>query len=393
MDFTASTEMEAVRTGVREVCAGFGAAYWQECDAAGRWPDELWAELAAGGWLGLAVPEEHSGGGQGLLELATAAEEVAASGAGVAANFLFLLTPGFGGVTVARHGSEEQKKSLLPGFARGEIRSCFALTEPDAGSDTLAITTAARRSGDDFLIRGQKVWISGAQQADWMLVVCRTSPSSPSASRTHGFTVLLVDVPEAVAAGTLTVEPIPKAGNHIVTSNIVHLDDVRVPERNVLGEVDHGFGVLWDILNPERILAAATGVGAAEYTVRTAVTYARERVVFGRPIGANQAISFPLARVKAQIELARLMTQKAAWLFDRRLPCGEEGNIAKLTAADAAWQAADRAFQTFGGMAYSEEYPVARLFRDARIGKNIPVAEELVLAHIAGHTLGLPRSR
>ncbi len=392
MDFRLPETAEAVRDGVRELCTDFGTDYWSACDAEGRWPEELWEALGAGGWLGLAIPEEHGGAGAGLLELAVALEEMSAAGAGTAGAFLYLLTPGFGGVTLTRHGTAEQRAELLPGIAAGTTQTCFALTEPDAGSNALALATTARRDGDDLLLRGQKVWISGVQRADWMLAVCRTTPAGEATGRTHGFSVLLVDVPEAERAGTLRYTPIPKAGNRIVQSNQVWFDDVRVPSHRVLGEVDRGFAVLWDILNPERILAASGGVGTAELALRLAVGYAREREVFGRPIGSNQGLAFPLARVKAQAELGRLMTHKAAWRYDRGEPCGDEANIAKLTAANAAWEAADRAYQTYGGMAFSEEYPIARLHRDARIAKNIPVAEELVLAHIATQGLGLPRS-
>jgi acyl-CoA dehydrogenase len=337
------------------------------------------------------VPEEYGGGGQGLLELAVACETLAASG-GTAGIFLYILTPGFGAMTLARHGTVEQQDAILPGVATGDVQFCLALTEPDAGSNALEITTAARRDGADFLLSGQKVWISGVENADWMIAVTRTTPIAEAKPRTAGFTLFLVDVKEALAAGTLTYTPIRKLGGNVVTSSQVWFDDVRVPASRVLGEVDRGFQVLWDVLNPERILAAAGGVGSAEASLKVACDYARERHVFGRPIGANQAVQFPLAQIKAKAELARLMTYKAAWLFDQGLPCGTETNVAKLTGAQVAWEAADRAFQVFGGMAYSKEFPVERLFRDARIGKNIPVAEELVLAHIGTQVLGLPRS-
>jgi acyl-CoA dehydrogenase len=266
------------------------------------------------------------------------------------------------------------------------------MTEPDAGSNALEITTSSRRDGDDFLISGRKTWISSVDQADWMIGVTRSVPAADAVPRTHGFTLLLVDVKQAVAAGTLTYQPIEKLGGNVVTASSVFFDDVRVPARQVLGEVDEGFRVLWDVLNPERILAAAGGVGHAEAALKVACDYARERVVFGRPIGANQALQFPLAQIKAKTELARLMVYTAAWLFDQGLPCGNEANIAKLTAAQAAWEASNQAFQVFGGSAYSKELPVERLFRDARIGRSIPVAEELVLAHIGTQLLGLPRS-
>ncbi len=392
MDFTLPESAQAVRDGISAITAKYGYEYWDKCDADHRWPEEVFRDLAEGGWLGLAVPEEYGGGGQGLLELAVALETLAASGAGAAASFIYLLTPGFGALTIARHGTEAQKRRFLPRLATGEIETCFALTEPDAGSNAINIATHARRDGDGWLVKGQKIWISGVERADHMLLVTRTIPAAEARPRTSGFTVFLVDVKAAVEAGTLTFQPIPKMGTNTVASSMVFLDDLRVTEEDVLGRIDGGFAVLWDILNPERILAAASGVGGSEAALRIAVDYATDRAPFGKPIGTNQALAFPLAKIKAQTELARLMTYKAAWLWDRALPCGSEANIAKLTASEAAWMAADRAFQTHGGMAYSLEYPVARMFRDARIGKNIPVAEELVLAHIAQHDLGLPKS-
>lgn len=395
MDFDLPDTALAVREGVAAVAAKYDHAYWSRCEEEHRFPVEAWRDLADGGWVGLCVPEEHGGGGAGMLELAVACETLAASG-GTAGTFLYILTPGFGAMTLARHGTEEQKRRILPGVATGETQFCMALTEPDAGSNAIEIATTARVDGDELVLRGQKVWISGVENAAWMLVIARSTQAAEAkerlGSRTAGFTIALVDVPAALAAGTLSYTPIPKLGGNIVTSSQVFLDDVRVPLSNVVGEVDQGFPVLWDVLNPERILAAAGGVGGADAALRLAVDYAIEREVFGRPIGANQGIAFPLAQLKAKVELARLMTYQAAWLFDQGRPCGNETSIAKLTAAQVAWEAADRAFQTFGGMAYSKEYPVERLFRDSRIGKNIPVSEELVLAHIGTQMLGLPRS-
>jgi acyl-CoA dehydrogenase len=391
MDFELPESAIAVRDGVRAVAAKYDHAYWSRCEEEHRFPQEAYDDLAAGGWLGLAVPEEYGGGGQGMLELAIANETLCASG-GTAGSFFYVTTPGFGGMTVTRHGTAEQKQRILPRLATGESQFCLALTEPDAGSNAIEITTAARRDGDDFLIRGQKVWISNVERAEWMVAVTRTIPAGDAKPRTAGFTLFLVDVKEALAAGTLTYQPIPKMGSNILHSSQVFFDDVRVPPENVLGEVDGGFGVLWDVLNPERILAAAGGVGASQAALDVAVDYAKERRVFNRPIGSNQAIQFPLAQIKAKTELGRLMTYKAAWLFDQNKPCGNEANIAKLTGAQVAWEAANQAFQSLGGMAYSKEYPVERMFRDARIGKNIPVAEELVLAHIGTQILGLPKS-
>ena len=391
MDFTLSETAAAVRDGVAKVASRYGHDYWSRCDAEHRFPTEVWQDLADGGWIGLCIPEEYGGGGQGMLELAVACETLAASG-GTAGTFLYILTPGFGAMTLARHGTAEQKREILPGIASGDVQFCLALTEPDAGSNAIEITTSARRDGDDFLISGRKVWISAVENATWMIAVTRTIPAAQAKPRTAGFTLLLVDVKEAVAAGTLTYQPIPKLGGNIVTANQVFFDDVRVPAHRVIGQVDQGFAVLWDVLNPERILAAAGGVGHAEAALQLACDHARDRHVFGRAIGANQAIQFPLAQIKAKTELARLMTYKAAWLFDQGLPCGDETSVAKLTGAQVAWEASDQAFQVFGGMAYSKELPVERLFRDARIGKNIPISEELVLAHIGTHMLGLPKS-
>src|SRR5689334_3248474 len=394
MDFDLPDTALAVRDGVAAVAAKYDHAYWSRCEEEHRFPDEVFKDLGDGGWLGLCIPEEYGGGGQGLLELVVANDALCASG-GTQGTFIYVTTPGFGAMTLVRHGTEEQKQRILPGLAAGEIQFSFALTEPDAGSNAIEITTAARRDGDDFLIKGQKVWISNVERADWMVAVTRTISANDAAAaggRTHGFTLFLIDVKEALAAGTLSYTPIPKMGSNILQSSQVFFDDVRVPAENVLGEVDKGFGVLWDVLNPERILAAAGGVGSADAALNVAAQYAREREVFGRPIGANQAIQFPLAQIKAKTEMARLMTYKAAWLFDNGKMCGNEANVAKLTGAQVAWEAADQAFQTLGGMAYSKEYPIERMFRDARIGKNIPVSEQLVLAHIGTSMLGLPKS-
>ncbi|MET8141021.1 acyl-CoA dehydrogenase family protein [Sphaerisporangium sp. NPDC005288] len=392
MDFTLPESAREVQRGVAAICARYDMDYWQRCEAEKRWPEEIWAELAKGGWLGLAVPEEYGGGGQGLLELAVATETLSASGSAGGSAFTYVLTPGFGALTLARHGTAGQKAELLPKLATGEAETCFALTEPDAGSNSLAISTFARRDGDEYVVNGQKIWITGVQRASRMLLVTRTIPAAEAKPRTNGLTVFLVDVPEAVAAGRLSYRPIPKMGANTTPSNMVFIDDLRLPATSVVGQVDQGALVLWDILNPERILLGASALGGAEVALRVAVSYAKEREVFGRPIGANQAIAFPLAQVKAKIELARLMLYKAAWLFDRRLPCATEANIAKLAASQAAWEAADHAFQTHGGMAYSLEYPVARLLADARVGRVAPVTEELLLNYLATQVLGLPRS-
>lgn len=398
MDFDLPETALAVREGVAAVAARYDHGYWSRCEEEHRFPQEVFDDLGNGGWFGLCIPEEYGGGGQGLLELAVANMTLCASG-GVAGTFFYVTTPGFGAMTLARHGTEDQKQRILPGLADGSLQFCLALTEPDAGSNAIEIKTAARRAPDnpdEFLIKGQKVWISNVENADWMVAVTRTIAAGETKEqglpRTAGFTLFLVDVRQALADGTLSYTPIPKMGSNILQSSQVFLDDVRVPAANVLGEVDAGFAVLWDVLNPERILAASGGIGTADAALRIACDYAREREVFGRPIGANQGLQFPLAQLKAKTELGRLMTYQAAWLFDQGRPCGNEANVAKLTGAQVGWEAANQAFQTLGGMAYSKEYPIERIFRDARIAKNIPVAEELVLAHIGTQMLGLPKS-
>ena len=391
MDFDLPDTALAVRDGVAAVAAKYDHAYWSRCEEEKRYPTEAYRDLAEGGWLGLSVPEEYGGGGQGLLETAIACETLCASG-GTAGSFFYVLNPGFGVTTLARHGTEEQKQEILPGLASGDIQFSFGLTEPDAGSNAIEISTSARA-------RRRRLPDQGPEGLDLQRRARRLDggghphhPGRGGKPRTAGFTLFLVDVKEALAAGTLSYTPIPKMGSNILYSSQVFFDDVRVPAHRVLGEVDEGFRVLWDVLNPERIIAAAGGVGGADAALQVASDYARERVVFGRPIGANQSISFPLAQIKAKTELARLMVYKAAWLFDQGRPCGSEANVAKLTASQAAWEAADQAFQTLGGMAYSKEYPVERMFRDARIGKNIPVSEQMVLAHIGTSMLDLPKT-
>ena len=269
MDFQLTDRALSVQEGLKAIAAKYDIEYWSKCERDVRFPEEVWSDLAGGGWLGLCIPEEFGGGGAGLLEMAVVTEELSYGGGGQAASFIYVLTPGFGALTLARHGTPEQKREILPGIARGEVEFCFALTEPDAGSDTLSITTSARRDGSDFLINGQKIWISGVQRAKWMIVVTRSSAPGDG-RRTDGFTLLLVDVPEAIANGSLEARPIEKFGSNLVHSNQVFFDDVRVPSDRVLGEADQGFKILWDILNPERILAAAGGVGHAELALRLA---------------------------------------------------------------------------------------------------------------------------
>ena len=390
MDFNLPDTAVAVREGVLRAMSGFDHAYWSRLEEEHRFPEEAWAALAEGGWLGLSVPEEFGGGGQGLLELAVANETLASTGA-TQGTFLYILTPGFGAMTITRHGTDEQKKEILPGLAAGDTQFCLALTEPDAGSNALAITTQARQDGDDFLITGQKIWISGVDRADWMVAITRTISAAEAKPRTAGFTAFLIDVKEALAAGTLTYQPIPKMGSNIVTSSQVFFDDVRVPAHRVIGEVNKGFAVLWDVLNPDA--SSRLPVAWARPTQRwtspattpaSARCSAADRRQPGDPVpaGADQGQD----RAGPTDDLQSCVAVRPG------PPLRNETNVAKLTGAQVAWEAADQAFQTFGGMAYSKEFPIERLFRDARIGKNIPVAEELILAHIGTQMLHLPRA-
>jgi acyl-CoA dehydrogenase len=322
------------------------------------------------------------------VELALAIEEVAASGAGAAAGFLFILNSDFGAVTIVKHGNEEQKRRYLPGLAAGTLEFCMALTEPGAGTNTSRITTTARRDGDGYVVTGQKVFISGADRAGGMLLIARTSPAPEGSTRTQGISLFLLD-PRSPG---IEIRPIDKLGIHMSSTNFVYFDNVRVPASGLVGEEGRGWRMLLDTLNPERIATTATCVGTGHLVLRLAAEYARERKVFGAPIGTHQGLTFPLAECKAQLELARLMNYKAAWAFDRGLSCGDETNMAKYVAAEAAFRAADQAMQVHGGYGYTTEYHIERYWRDVRLFRTAPVSQEMTLNYIAEHVLGLPKS-
>ena len=385
---TASADIAAgIREGLQQLCAGFDLDYWMAADRDHRFPEEFWAELTKGGWLGLIVPEEHGGQGLGMVEAAVATEEIAAGGAGQAGALFYVLTPVFGAVPLLRHGTAEQQGRLLPGISSGDVQFCMALTEPDAGSNTAKLRTHAERDGDDFVVNGAKVWITGVERANVMLLVCRTSPHDPKRPL-HGITTFLVDLP----ADGLTYQPIDKMGTRFINSSQVYFDDVHIPADRVIGQVDEGMRVLFDVLNPERIVGAAGGLGHAQLGLDLATGYARVRSPFDTPIGAYQGVAFPLAQLAAELEAARLLTYRAAELFDAGESSGAEAAMAKLLASQVSDRTADQAFRTHGGMAYAREYHVERLVRDGKIARNAPISEELALAHIAQHILGLPKS-
>lgn len=387
MDFSTSEEHEDIRRAVRQVCRDFGDDYWRSCDEEHRFPWDFYEAMAKGGWVGVCIPEEHGGGGRGITEASIVLEEVAASGAamnGCSALHLSI----FGMNPVVKHGSTEMREKYLPRVASGELHIAFGVTEPTSGTDTSAIRTTAERRGDRYLVRGQKVWTSKAQDCEKVLLLVRTTPRRAGSGRMDGMTLLLADL----QSPHVEIRPIPKAGRNAVASCEVHYDDLPVDVADRVGEEGQGFRYLLDGLNPERILVASEALGIGKVSVRRAVEYARNRVVFDRPIGANQGISFPLAEAHARLHAAELCIREASWRYDQGLKCGEQANLAKWLAADAGYFAADHAVQTHGGFGYAKEYDVERYWREARLMRIAPVSQEMVMNFVAEHVLGLPRS-
>ena len=389
MDFTPDADHEAIRDGVRRVCADFDDDYWRRCDHDHEFPWDFYRAMAAGGWIGIAIPEEYGGGGRGITEASIVVEEVAASGAAMnGASAIHLSIFGMG--PVIRHGSDELRRRVLPAVATGELQVAFGVTEPDAGTDTSRITTRATLSDDGthYRVRGRKVWTTKAPLCEKVLLLVRTAAREDGARPTDGMTLLLADLqrPE------VTITPIAKAGRNAVVSCEVAYDDLPVAVADRVGDEGAGFRYLLDGLNPERILIAAEALGTGRAALRRAVAYAGERVVFDRPIGQNQGIAFPLARCHMDLRAAELAIRDASWRYDQGLPCGEAANTAKFLAAEAGYAAADQAVQTHGGMGYASEYHVERYWREARLMRLAPVSQELVQAYVATHVLGLPRS-
>jgi len=387
VDFAETSDQHALREGVRAVLRPFDDNYWRARDTAHEFPWEFYRAMADGGWLGIAMPTEYGGGGLGISEAALVLEEVAASGAAMNGCSAIHLTI-FGLNPVVRHGSTEMRQRLLPSAAAGQLHVSFAVTEPDAGTDTTAITTRARRDGAGYVISGRKVWTSKAQVSEKMLLLTRTTPLAECVKRTEGMTLFLTDIDRSA----VDVRPIEKMGRGAVDSNELFIDGLQVPEADRVGAEGAGFRYLLDGLNPERILLAHESLGIGRVALAHATRYANERVVFGRPIGANQGLAFPLADALAHLDAAELVARKAAWLYDRGEPCAREANAAKYLCADAAFQAADRAVQTLGGFGYASEYHVERYFREARLMRIAPITQEMVLNYLAEHVLGLPRS-
>jgi acyl-CoA dehydrogenase len=381
------TELEAdIRAAVRQLCEHFGDGYWREMDEQRAYPDAFIRAMTEAGYLAILIPEVYGGSGLGIREASIVLEEINRSGGNAAVCHAQMYIMG----TLLRHGSEEQKRLYLPKIAAGELRlQAFGVTEPDAGSDTSSIRTTAVRTSDGYVVNGQKIWTSRVQHSDLLLLLVRTTPPEQVAKRTEGLSLLLVDLRDAVGKG-VTIKPIRTMINHHTAE--VFFDNLLVPYEQLIGEEGKGFRYLLDSWNAERILIAAESLGDGYWFIERTVQYANQRIVFGRPIGQNQGIQFPLAQAYANIQAADLMRFRAAELFDSHAPCGAEANMAKLLAADAAWQAANIALQTHGGFGFAAEYDIERKFRETRLYQVAPISTNLVLAYIAHNVLKLPRS-
>ncbi len=387
MDFALTDEQQAIRSAVRELCARFPDAYWRDLDRKREYPDAFVEALTEGGWLACLIPPEYGGSGLGITEASIILEEVNRSGGNGATAHAQMYVMG----TLLRHGSEDQKRRYLPAIASGELRlQAFGVTEPNAGSETTRIETMAVRRNDHYVINGQKVFISRAQHSDLLLLLARTTPYQELTDKTRGLSVFLVDLKGAVAAGQITIQPLEMMINHHTTQ--LFIQDLEVPVENLVGDEGMGFRYIIDGWNAERILVAAESIGDGRWFVERASRYAGDRVVFGRPIGANQGVQLPIAQAYAHIEAADLMRYRAAWLFDTGGHCGAEANMAKLLASQAAWEAANAALDTHGGYGFAVEFDVERKFRETRLLMTAPVNNNLVLAYVGQHVLGMPRS-
>lgn len=387
MDFGLSEEQCALRDAVAKVCGRFGDEYWLRRDSEGGFPEEFYQAFVSDGWLGICIPEAFGGAGLGITDAALMMQTISTSGAGLSGASALHMNI-FGLNPVIKFGTEEQKRRMLPPLVEGRDKACFAVTEPDAGLNTLGLKTRAVKEGDHYVLSGQKIWISTAQVATKMLILARTASVQDTDRPTSGLTLFYTDLDRRF----IEVREIAKMGREAVDSNALFIDGLRVPAEDRIGEEGRGFEYILHGFNPERILIAAEAVGLGQAALRRAVAYARERVVFGRPIGQNQAIQHPLAECWAELEAANLMIFKAAWAYDSGRACGAEANAAKYLAAEAAFKACQTAVMTHGGMGYAREYHVERYLREAMIPRLAPVSPQLILCYIAEKVLGLPKS-
>lgn len=375
-----------IREGVRKLCAQFPGEYWRKLDQEREHPTAFVNALTQAGWLSVLIPEEYGGSGLGLGAAAAILETIQAEGGNGGACHAQMYIMG----TILRHGSEEQKRQYLPKIAGGELRlQAFGVTEPTSGTDTTSLRTFARREGDEYVVNGQKIWTSRAEHSDLMLLLARTTPRDEVAKKTEGLSVFIVDMREVVGK-SLTIRPIRTMMNHATTE--VFFDNMRIPAANLLGEEGKGFRYILSGMNAERVLIAAECVGDAKWFTQRSVEYAKDRQVFGRAIGANQGVAFPIAKAYAQMRAAELMVREAARMYEAGLPMGAEANMAKMLAADASWEAGNACVQTHGGFGFAEEYDVERKLRETRLYQVAPISTNLILAHLAEHVLGLPRS-
>lgn len=384
MTDSTDTSLDAIRHAVAALCSKFEGDYWRKLDRENAYPKEFVDEMTQSGFLACLIPSEFGGSGLGIREGSAILREIHRNGCNAGACHAQMYTMG----TLLKHGSAEQKQRWLPDIASGAIRlQAFGVTEPTSGSETLALQTTAVRDGDDFVINGQKIWTSRAQHSDLMILLARTSPDSEKLPKGQCLSVFMVDMRDCEG---LTIRPIRTMMNHATTE--IFLDNVRVPAGNLIGEEGKGFRNILDGMNAERILIASECLGDAEWFIKKAAEYARERKVFGRPIGQNQGIQFPIARAHAQLKAASLVVARAAALFDSGQKCAEDANIGKLLASEASWAAAEACVQTFGGFAFAEEYDVERKFRETRLYQVAPISSNLVLTYVAEHVLAMPRS-
>ena len=385
-DQQTNNDIAEIRAAVRQLCDKFGEDYWLQMDRENGYPAEFVSELTSSGYLGVLIPEQYGGAGLGVLEASAVMEEICRSGAHAGVCHAQMYVMG----SVLRHGSDEQKSRYLPKIASGELRlQSFGVTEPTTGTDTTSLKTTAKKQGDQYIINGQKVWISRIQHSDLMLLLARTTDKSEVAKKTDGLSTFIIDVKAAEGNG-LTIRPIESMINH--HSCELFFDDLAIPAENLLGQEGKGFKVILDGMNAERVLIAAECVGDGRYFIDKASAYASDRVVFNRPIGANQGVQFPIARAYTHVEAAGLMVEKAAKMFDAGLPCGAEANMAKMLASEASWAAGDVCMQTHGGFAFAKEYHIERKFRETRLYQIAPISTNLILSYVAEHVLGMPRS-
>jgi len=387
LDFELTTEQKMIVETAADIARDFGPEYWREKDKKHEFPEDFWKSLGEAGFTGIVIPESHGGGGMGMSEMILAMETLVSEGCGLAGEWFLCLSSVFGGLSIAKHGTEVQKQKYLPKIAKG-LEFCLALTEPDAATNTLNISTTAVQDEDSFVVNGQKMFISGADRAKGMLLVTRTMPLEKATKRTLGLTLFIVDLPNPA----VEIIPIEKHGINYSKTFEVYISDLRVPAENLLGEVDKGWYSVLDTLNPERMSFSAAACGLGLLAIKKAVDYAKERKVFDAPIGAYQGVQFPLAEAKAKIEAARLLNYKAALLFDKGMDCGAEANMAKVAAVEAGTSAVYHAMQTFGGYGYAIEYDVERWWREVNLIRLAPVTHQMALAFIGQHVLGLPKS-